>query len=182
MKRIGHWERFKWKIGWLMKKITIHPEWIISRYLKYKMLPLKLIPTMPPSINSPVIFRNFTRSNTDNIKLRRFLNGTNPAGRTKRSSRTINKIEIKLDGTNTSSEVVVLPRKPWTPWQESMNRQSEERYRSKRRLIEMWDRLFGTAQSKLTTTRTTTSSMVCRDSCHKCLSMNDTTRQVFSLC
>lgn len=79
------------------------------------MLPLKLIPTMPPSINSPVIFLNFTRSNTGNIKLRRFLNGTNPAGRTKRSSRKINKIETKLDATNTSSEVVVLPRKPLTP-------------------------------------------------------------------
>jgi hypothetical protein len=182
MKRIRHWGRFKWKNGWLMKKITTLPETIIFRYLRSRMLPLKPILTMLQSINSLVKYQNFTRNNTDNIKLRRFSKGTSLVGRIKKNSRTINKIEIKSGATNTSLEVVVLPHKLSTLWQDSTNRLSEERYRSKRRSIETWDKLSGTALSKLTTTRTTMWLMACPDSCHKCQSMNDTTRQVFSPC
>lgn len=71
------------------------------------MLPLKPILTMLRSINSPVKYQNFIRSNTDNIKLRRFSKGTTSVGRIKKNSRTINKIEIKSGATNISSEVVV---------------------------------------------------------------------------
>jgi hypothetical protein len=77
---------------------------------------------------------------------------------------------------------VELPHKLSTLWQDSTNRLSEERYRNKRRSIEMWDKLSGAALSKLTTTRTTMWLMACPDSCHKFQSMNDTTRQVFSPC
>jgi hypothetical protein len=94
-----------------MKKITTLLETIIFRYLRSRMLPSKPIPTMLQSINSPVKSQNFTRNNTDNIKLRRFSKETIPVGRIKKNSRTINKIEIKSGATNISSEVVELPHK-----------------------------------------------------------------------